>query len=145
MGEVIATLLFVLSGVFLGGSSRKCALYWVDVRNAVPQHSLLRRNINRGSRIQAMLEGSGGATMRELNVGDILSVEHNDDGLWTNEWISVEVTSVVVLHNPRKGDELDPFVCVGTDHPTLRCFNYTLYCQGGHIAVHEVPATEVTP
>jgi hypothetical protein len=70
----------------------------------------------------------------QLRVGQRLLVELDDEGVWTGQWVEMAITDITVCHHYSPEDApLEPYVCVGVDHRSLRCFNYTYYCAGRHV------------
>jgi hypothetical protein len=67
-------------------------------------------------------------TCKTLKVGDIIRVRLEEDSRWLDEWIIVEAKRITICHSDPGPQKLNPYICVGVDHPKLRCFNYSMYC-----------------
>lgn len=72
-------------------------------------------------------------TPEPLEIGETLLIAWDEHGEPTGEWIEARVRSIRICHNYSKTGELDPYICVGLDHPQLFVINYSLYCFRGHV------------
>lgn len=72
-------------------------------------------------------------TARTLKVGDLIKIRLDNDGTWTDEWITVNVLGITICHT----DEMIPYIVVGVDHPKMRCFNYGLYRMNNAVKLHK--------